>query len=76
MTTMFGETLLVQIGKTTLLCTVDNDSLCRGCGAPILWVLTPAGRKMPVDPPDEDGTPTVSHFSTCPDASRFRKAKA
>lgn len=42
---------------------------CRGCGAAIAWVKTPAGRSMPVD---GDGTP---HFATCPKASEFRKGK-
>lgn len=23
---------------------------CRGCGAEVIWMKTPAGRKMPVDP--------------------------
>lgn len=25
-------------------------SLCRGCGAPIDWITTTAGKSMPVDP--------------------------
>lgn len=25
-------------------------SVCRGCGAPIEWITTTAGRSMPVDP--------------------------
>ena len=24
--------------------------ICRGCGAPILWIRTPAGKSMPCDP--------------------------
>lgn len=23
---------------------------CRGCGAPIIWISTPAGKSMPCDP--------------------------
>lgn len=32
---------------------------CSSCGADIYWIITEAGKKMPVDP---DG---VSHFATC-----------
>lgn len=42
---------------------------CRSCRAPIFWILTPAGKPMPVDP---DGK---SHFATCPDASKHRKPR-
>lgn len=42
-------------------------SKCRGCGAEIYWILTPVGKRMPVDP---DRT---SHFATCPMAGKFRK---
>lgn len=41
---------------------------CRGCGAAIAWARTPAGKYAPLDP---SGT---SHFATCPDADRFRRA--
>lgn len=44
-------------------------SKCRSCGAPIEWVLTESGKRMPVDP---DGT---SHFVTCPEASKWRKKR-
>lgn len=27
-----------------------QDSSCRGCGAPIVWIKTPAGKAMPCDP--------------------------
>ena len=43
---------------------------CRGCGAPISWARTPAGRSAPLD---RDGT---SHFATCPDADSFRRSLA
>lgn len=26
-----------------------SRSKCRGCGAPIVWITTPAGRSMPCD---------------------------
>ena len=40
---------------------------CRGCGAVVTFVLTKNGKRMPTDP---DGK---SHFSTCPQANRFRQ---
>lgn len=42
---------------------------CRSCDATIHWIVTPAGRRMPVNP---DGT---SHFATCPNAEQHRKPK-
>lgn len=42
---------------------------CKGCGAAIAWVKTPAGKSMPVD---ADGTP---HWGTCPKAKDFKKAR-
>lgn len=27
-----------------------NKSTCRGCGAPIVWIKTKAGKAMPCDP--------------------------
>lgn len=38
---------------------------CSSCGADIYWIITAAGKKMPVDP---DG---VSHFATCPQSKRW-----
>lgn len=42
---------------------------CSGpyCHDPVLWVLTPLGRRMPLN---EDGN---AHHSTCPDVDRFRR---
>jgi len=40
---------------------------CRGCNAPIYWVLTSEGRPVPVNP---DGTP---HRATCPQAKEGGK---
>lgn len=41
-------------------------SRCKGCRAPIYWVYTPRGKRMPVN---ADGTP---HWQTCPDARKFK----
>lgn len=27
-----------------------NKAICRGCGAPIIWIKTTAGKAMPCDP--------------------------
>ena len=35
---------------------MPNNGQCRSCGAPILWVLTAAGNKQPLDAePVKDG---------------------
>jgi hypothetical protein len=43
---------------------------CRSCEALILWVKTPRGKRMPIDP---DGR---SHFATCPQAASWRSARS
>jgi len=48
---------------------IVSISRCRGCGAPIAWARTFAGRSAPLD---RDGT---NHFATCPDAERFRRIR-
>jgi hypothetical protein len=44
-------------------------STCRGCGADVYWIITKAGKRMPVD---GDGT---SHFATCPMSGEFRRKR-
>lgn len=44
-----------------------NVAPCRGCKQLMVWAVTPAGKKAPLN---RDGT---SHFATCPDAGRFRR---
>jgi hypothetical protein len=57
--------LLVQIdAKHQALCTFNGSGLCRYCGADVHWVVKPDGRKLPVNPGDDD-RPFVSHFATC-----------
>lgn len=48
---------------------MSEPGKCRSCGADIIWTVTEAGKRMPVDP---DGT---SHFATCKDADSWRKKK-
>jgi hypothetical protein len=54
---------------------------CRSCSALIVWFKTAAGKRMPVDESSTQPTDAehqldlkrhVSHFSTCPDAAKFR----
>lgn len=56
-------------------------SRCRSCDARIYWIVTDAGRRMPVDCGADARCvlPTAaapglgfSHFATCPDAGRWR----
>lgn len=64
-------------------------SRCKTCGAPIAWATMRSGKLIPLNPSrvvlvvtvgdDTDGhlvEGRVSHFATCPDASRHRKRTA
>lgn len=50
---------------------------CRSCKAPIVWIVTALGKRMPVNYarvgccPPANGT---SHFATCPNAADWRKS--
>jgi hypothetical protein len=59
-------------GKSRTPCIREGEGRCRNCGSSILWVLTPRGRKMPIDPPAAGTDETESHFATCA-ARRKRK---
>lgn len=55
---------------------------CRACGQYIVFLRTANGRQMPTDAEsvnegDEQFDPKehISHFSTCPEAGRFRKSR-
>ena len=58
-------------------------SICKGCGAPIRFIKTPAGKSMPVNETPqkyvteagEVVTGYTPHWATCPKAQEFRKAK-
>jgi len=60
------------------------ETKCSGCDALIVWFRTETGKRMPVNaettkPTDAahqlDLSRHVSHFSTCPAADQFRRAR-
>jgi hypothetical protein len=67
----------VNPSKTIQVELKGTDGKCRSCGAPIWWIVTDAGKYMPVDPnPDGDVTqPLLSHFATCPAATQHRRPR-
>lgn len=57
-------------------------STCRGCGAKVVWIITPAGKRMPLDyepeghalwviDPNEEGQETPRAFPAHPRKSHF-----
>lgn len=64
-----------------------NNSTCQSCGAPINWIVTKNGKKMPLDVKVRrfyvfsNGVPVLMqghepHWGTCSDPKRFKKKKA
>lgn len=57
---------------------------CKGCGFPIVWITSKAGKHIPCDPErvivitdeGESVSGRVSHWATCPVAGSFRKNEA
>jgi hypothetical protein len=47
----------------------------RNCKSQLEWWTTPAGKSMPLDPMDEDGSPVTTHFYTCPDGAEFKRRR-
>jgi hypothetical protein len=62
---------------------MSEAGTCRGCNAPIYWVVTAAGKRAPLDRAvtvviDDAGASHaghLSHFVTCPARDQFRKAR-
>ena len=67
-----------------------KTTACNSCDAAIVWMETDAGRNMPVDADSVDEAETevirgnpifssdaghISHFSTCPNADKHRRAR-
>jgi hypothetical protein len=50
--------------------TAGDVGRCRSCHAPVMWCVTPAGKKAPIN---ADG---ISHFATCPDRDQWRRRGA
>lgn len=62
-------------------------SECKGCGAELKWITSPAGAKTPLDAKPKkmwvefhsDGWRLLDcympHFATCPKADQFRKER-
>jgi len=59
---------LLQIDHENLLKAIGDLAVCKSCGAPIYWVKTKNGKRMPVN-----AKRPTSHFATCPQANRWRK---
>lgn len=74
MTGLFDDDELPALNDTTFAVplgwTADNVGKCRSCHAVVLWCVTPAGKKAPVNP---DG---VNHFVTCPQRDDWRRKGA
>lgn len=51
----------------------SNDAVCKGCGEDIEWWSSPAGNKIPMNPMTGDSSEAVAHWTTCSNASDFRK---
>lgn len=69
-----GDAVQVRVGpKGELVCAFESEGTCRGanCGEQILWVRTPGGRPMPVDPEEDAEGRHEPHFATCPDRRDF-----
>lgn len=60
----------------------SSEGPCRGCGEPIEWWITPAGRNMPISIQKaenvlfDSGEKRISHFAVCPEAKTFRKGRS
>lgn len=55
---------------------------CVSCGAAIVWFITKNLKRMPVDASSVDPADTkldlkkhISHFATCPNAAKHRRAR-
>lgn len=64
----------------------SSGGMCKSCKAPIWWISTSNGKKMPLDRKPETRVVQdpdsgewrvvkayVSHFATCPDAPAWRR---
>lgn len=54
---------------------------CMGCGKGIVWIVTKAGKRMPVESEDRlygerEAKRGESHFGYCPAANTFRRSRS
>lgn len=60
-----------------------NEAECRSCGAAVYWIITAAGKRMPVSididgafaPMGSEGGRGISHFVDCPNRDSHRKPR-
>ena len=50
--------------------TGDKKSACKGCGAPVWWLMTKRAKRAPYT------ENALNHFADCPKADTFRKGRA
>jgi len=55
------------LAMRTLLERCFQPDTCRGCQAPIFWVLHRNGKRVPYTPAG------LNHFIDCPEAAKFKK---
>lgn len=62
-----GEQVLVEMkgGRRFRWEVSTKDQTCRRCGAPIWFIVTHKGKRMPIDEPAPGAGVTASHFDTC-----------
>lgn len=49
------------------------ETQCRSCEAMIAWIVTPAGKRMPVE--TRGAIRGESHFAHCPNAAQHRRPR-
>ena len=64
-----GNVALLQSNIAILLRNIGDLGKCRGCDAEIWWVKHKSGKAAPYQ---SDG---AIHFTSCPQANRFRRGK-
>ncbi|MGI0131050.1 MAG: hypothetical protein ACREEC_13025 [Thermoplasmata archaeon] len=72
-----GDEVPVKIGaRSTVVCKIVAEALCKGCGAAMFWAKTPRGGWMPVDPPADEGDELQPHWADLSRAAAVQAAEA
>lgn len=74
------EAVWIETGKE-IEYVVEKDAVCKGCGAPIMWVHMGSGKNMPVDKKLINLVTNTGgmiqgympHWATCTKAKNFKK---